>query len=187
MVRTSNVYRMRRFLTLLVIAAAALYALGTWLFLLRADDGLPTHAADAVVVLAGSKARLPIALDLMRRHAANTLVVSEDSASRDPARYRLCNGARPRDYKLICQHADPFSTRGEARLAGDLALRNHWLSLIVVSSRYHLYRAKELFGRCTKATLIMRGTDAGTWWYKAAAVALEWAKLGRAATFQRSC
>ena len=186
-VRTPNVYPMRQFLSLIIIAAAALYGLGIWLFLLHPDDRLPTHAADAVVVLAGSDDRLPVALALMRRHAAKTLVVSEDSASRDPVRYRLCNGARPHDYKLICQHADPFSTRGEARLAADLALRNHWLSLIVVSSRYHLFRAKRLIGRCTKATLIMRGTDADTWWYKAAAVPLEWAKLARSVTFQRGC
>ncbi len=185
--RTANVYPMRQLLSLLVIAAAALYGLGIWLFLLRADDRLPTHAADAVVVLAGSRSRLPVALDLMRQHAAKTLVVSETSASDDPARYRLCRDAKPRDYKLICQHADPFSTRGEAHLAADLALRNHWLSLIVVSSRYHLYRAKRLFGRCTKATLIMRGTDAGTWWHKAAAVPLEWAKVARSVTFQRGC
>ena len=185
--RTSNVYPMRLLVSLIVIAAAALYGLGIWLFLLRADDRLPTHAADAVFVLAGSNDRLPIALGLMKRHAAKTLVVSEDSASRDPVRYRLCNGARPRDYTLICQHADPFSTRGEARLAGDLALRNHWLSLIVVSSRYHLYRAERLIGRCTKATLIMRGTDAGNWWFEAWAVPPEWAKLPRSATFQSGC
>ena len=170
-----------------MIAVAALYGLGIWLFLLRSDDDLPTRAADAVVVLAGSKARLPVALDLMRRHAAKTLVVSEDSASRDPARFRLCKGAKPRDYKLICRHADPFSTRGEARLTADLALRNHWFAVIVVSSRYHLFRAERLFGRCTTAKLIMRGTDAGSWWYKAAAVPLEWAKLARAETFQRGC
>ena len=178
---------MRRLFSLLVLAVIVLYGLGVWLFLLRKDDRLPTHAADAVVVLAGSRQRLPVALDLMRRHAAKTLVVSEESERDDPARYQLCRGPQPKAYELICRHADPFSTRGEARLASELALRNHWLSLIVVSSRYHLYRAKELFARCTNATLIMRGTDADTWWYKSVAVPLEWLKLARAATFRRGC
>jgi uncharacterized SAM-binding protein YcdF (DUF218 family) len=186
-VRTSNIYPMRRLLSLLVLAAVVLYGLGIWLFLLRKDDRLPNHTADAVVLLAGSKKRLPVALDLMRRHAARTLLVSETSQKDDPARYALCHGAKPKGYELICRNADPFSTRGEARLAGQLAQRNHWLSLIVVSSRYHLYRAKELFGRCTDATLIMRGTDGDPWTYKAVAVPLEWLKLARSATFARGC
>lgn len=178
---------MRRLLSLLVVAAIVLYGLGIWLFLLKKDDNLPTHAADAVVLLAGSRKRLPVALDLMRRHAAKTLVVSEESQANDPARYQLCHGPKPKGYELICRHADPFSTRGEARMASELASRNHWLSLIVVSSRYHLYRAEKLFGRCTNATLIMRGTDADKWWYKAYAVPLEWLKLARSATFARGC
>jgi uncharacterized SAM-binding protein YcdF (DUF218 family) len=178
---------MRRLLSFLALVALALYGLGIWLFLLRPDDRLPTAPAAAVVVLAGSTDRLPVALDLMRHHAATTLVVSETSASNDPARYRLCNGPKPHGYRLICQNADPFSTRGEARLAGQLASRNHWLSLIVVSSRYQLYRAHVLFARCTSATLVMRGTDADKWWTKAIAVPLEWVKLARAVTFQRGC
>ena len=178
---------MRRIFSFLTLVVIALYGLGIWLFLLRKDERLPTHSADAVVVLAGSVDRLPVALDLMKRHAAKTLVVSEDSITRDPARYQLCHGPKPRGYRLICQHADPFSTRGEARLAGGLASRNHWLSVIVVSSRYHLFRAKRLFDRCTNATLIVRGTDADNWWYKAWAVPLEWAKLARSVTFQRGC
>lgn len=180
-------YPMRSVISFLVIAAAVLYGLGIWLFLLHKDDPLPGHKADAVVVLAGSQKRLPVALDLMRRHAAKTLVVSETSASDDPARFRLCHGPKPSGYQLICQHAEPFSTRGEARLAAALATRNHWLSLIVVSSRYHLYRAERLFGRCTSAKLVMRGTSADTWIRKAVAIPLEWAKLGRSVTFQRGC
>ncbi len=178
---------MRQLLSLLVTVAVILYGVGVWLFLLQKDDRLPTRAADAVVVLAGSRARLPVAIDLMHRHVARTLVVSEDSGARDPARYRLCHGAKPRGYKLMCVHADPFSTRGEARLAAELVGRNHWLSLVVVSSRYHLYRAQKVFARCTAATLVMRGTDADVWWRKAVAVPLEWAKLIRSVTFQRGC
>jgi DUF218 domain-containing protein len=170
-----------------MLATIVLYGLGIWLFLLRKDDRLPTHTADAVFVLAGSRQRLPVALDLIRRHAAKALVVSEESQTDDPARYQLCRGPKPKGYELICRHVDPFSTRGEARLAGELAARNRWLSLIVVSSRYHLFRANELFGRCTGATLIVRGTDADAWWYKAVAVPLEWLKLARSATFARGC
>jgi uncharacterized SAM-binding protein YcdF (DUF218 family) len=178
---------MRHLFSLLFFAAAALYGLGVWLFLVHKDDRLPTHAADAVVVLAGSSHRLPVALDLMHHHAAKTLVVSETSRSDDVARYTFCHGPKPKGYKLICAQADPFSTRGEAELVGQLASRNHWLSVIVVSSRYHLYRAKVLFDRCTSATIIVRGTDADPWWRKALAIPLEWVKLARADTLQRAC
>jgi len=178
---------MRSVISLVVVSAAVLYGLGIWLFLLQKDDPLPGHKADAVVVLAGSQKRLPVALDLMRRHAAKTLIVSETSATDDPARYRLCHGPKPSGYVLICQNADPFSTRGEARLAAALVTRSHWLSLIVVSSRYHLYRAERLFGRCTSAKLVMRGTSADTWARKAISIPLEWAKLARSVTLQRGC
>ena len=48
-------YPMRSVISFLVIAAAVLYGLGIWLFLLHKDDPLPGHKADAVVVLAGSQ------------------------------------------------------------------------------------------------------------------------------------
>ena len=186
-VRTPNVYPMRPLLSLLVLAAAVMYGLGVWLFLLPKDDALPGHKADAVVVLAGSEVRLPVALGLMRRHVARTLVVSETSAADDPARFRLCHGPKPRGYQLICQNADPFSTRGEARMAAALVTRNHWLSIVVVSSRYHLYRARRVFARCTSAKLVMRGADGNTWRWKVISIPLEWAKLARSVTFQRGC
>jgi len=178
---------MRRLLSLIVVGAIVLYGLGVWLFLLRQDDSLPNRIAGAVVVLAGSRARLAVALDLMDGNAAGTLVVSEESEANDPARYQLCHGAKPTAYKLICRRADPYSTRGEARFVSQLAAVNRWPSLIVVSSRYHLLRARELFARCTRARLIMRGTDADAWWSKAIAVPLEWVKLARAEIFARGC
>jgi uncharacterized SAM-binding protein YcdF (DUF218 family) len=178
---------MRQFVSFLVIVAALVYGLGVWLFLLPKDDLLPGHKADAIVVLAGSEKRLPVALDLMRRHVAGTLVVSETSAVDDAARFRLCHGAKPHGYRLICQRATPFSTRGEARMAAALARQHHWLSLIVVTSRFQLFRAKRLFARCTSAKLVMRGTSSDPWWWKATAVPLEWAKLVRSETLQRGC
>lgn len=111
---------MRRALLALAVAAAALYAAGVYLFLLRRDDPLPSTAA-AVVVLAGSRTRLPVALALVRRRVARVLLVSEDSRSRDPARYALCRGPRSRGYELVCRAASPFSPQGEARAIAVLA------------------------------------------------------------------
>jgi len=169
-----------------VLVFAVLYAIGVGLFLLDGDDPLPRRA-DAVVVLAGSKKRLPVALALMRAHEAPTLVVSTDAADHDPARFRLCTGPKPHGYTLICRRADPFSTRGEARLTRQLVLEHGWRSLVVVSSRYHLFRAQKLFERCTRVRLSMRGTDADPWWRKAIEVPLELVKLARDETVKRGC
>lgn len=176
----------RSALSLLVLAVMIAYAFGIWLFLLRPEDPMPARA-DAVFVLAGAEDRLPLAQKLIVGGVAKTLVVSEADASDDPARYALCHGPKPKRYKVVCRTASPFSTRGEARLLGDLVRENKWSSVIVVSSHYHLYRAHMLIRRCTQAGLVMRGTDADAWWRKALAIPLEYAKVVRAEIWQTGC
>jgi uncharacterized SAM-binding protein YcdF (DUF218 family) len=175
-----------RLFTVLLLVAVAGFGIGIWLFLLRPEDPLPAHA-DAVFVLAGSPKRLPVALNLVGAGIAKTLVVSEDSETNDKARYDLCHAQQPKRYTLVCMRASPFSTRGEAELIGRLATSHRWQSLVVVTSRYHLYRAKLLIDRCTQARVSMRATDGDSWSQKAAAIPLEYAKLARAETLQRSC
>jgi|RhiMetdeSRZDD1v2_1073273.scaffolds.fasta_scaffold114697_4 uncharacterized SAM-binding protein YcdF (DUF218 family) len=176
----------RSVLSTLFVVAAVAYGYGIWLFLLHDQDRLPAHA-DAIVVLAGSRERLPVALKLAGTGMANTLVVSEDNASNDPDRYRLCHGTKPKRYKLVCQFASPSSTRGEARMIANLADQRNWKTVVVVTSRYHIYRAHKLIRRCTKVDLAMRYTDKDAWWRKAIAVPLEYIKLIRAEISQRSC
>jgi uncharacterized SAM-binding protein YcdF (DUF218 family) len=170
----------------LVLAAAVAYGFGIWLFPLHNQDRLPAHA-DAIVVLAGSQARLPVALQLADAHVAKTLVVSVDDATKDPDRYALCHGAKPKRFTLLCRAAVPYSTRGEARLIAELVRRHHWQTIVVVTSRYHLYRARILIQRCTNVDLSMRAADGDSWWAKAIAIPLEYVKLARADTLQRGC
>ncbi len=177
---------LRPLIAFLVLVAGIAYGFGIWLFLLHPQDGLP-RKADAVFVLAGSKYRLPVALNLMAHRIAPTLVVSADSQSSDPARYRLCHGPKPKHYTLICRTAEPFSTRGEARVIGGLAEQKGWIEVVVVTSRYHLYRARVLIDRCTNANLAMRATDRDPWWRKALAIPLEYVKLLRADFFEKGC
>ena len=176
----------RTVLSFLVLVAAMAYGFGIWLFLLHPGDRLPAHT-DAIVVLAGSEARLPVALGLVEHGLAKTLVVSQDDAARDPARYALCHGAKPKLYTLMCRTAAPFSTRGEARLIADLVTKNHWVSVVVVTSRYHLYRSHIVIRRCTKVDFALRPTDGDSWWQKAVAIPLEYVKLARSETLQRGC
>src|SRR5439155_9466191 len=133
----------RNVVSFLFVVAAVAYGFGIWLFLLRDQDRLPANA-DAVFVLAGSDARLPVALNLVEHGVSKNLVVSEDNASADPDRYALCKNAKPKKYKLTCRTASPFSTRGEARMIAGLAKQNRWHTVVVVTSRYHIYRAHML-------------------------------------------
>lgn len=173
-------------IVLLVFVAA--YAVGGALFLARDDD--PVSRADAVVVLAGGESRLDVGLDLVRDAVAPALVVSEDVSGRDDQRVAFCADggvdAKLADVEVICRKASPFSTRGESRVVAELADRRGWNSLVVVTSRYHLFRAERLIRRCTDAKLAMRGASDG-WLRNVVAVPLEWVKLGLAETTRRGC
>ena len=78
------------------------------------------------------------------------------------------------------------STEGEAQAVRQLVVRNHWESLILVTSRYQLFRADRIFQRCVDAKITERGVDE-PWWRNAIAVPLEWIKLGISETVRRNC
>lgn len=177
---------LRRLLWLAVGVAALQYAVGGVLFLAFPDTELE-GGVDAVVVLAGSVSRLPVAQELMEGGAARVLVVSDDRGTdeEDLARAEFCAlGRHP--YPVVCRRPNPFSTRGEARLAARLAADRGWGSIAVVTSRFHLFRARMLFDRCTDAALVMRGSDE-PWYSFVTAVPSEWLKLVVAETTRRGC
>jgi uncharacterized SAM-binding protein YcdF (DUF218 family) len=169
---------------LLLLLIVGFGVAGVFLFLGRDDDALAK--ADAVVVLAGGEERLPKGISLVQQGIAPVLVVSEDSSGNDEARVAFC--ARPElpRVKVICRGANPFSTRGEARMIAQLVDREGWDSIVVVTSRYHLLRAKRLIGRCTDAEIIGQGVRDPVW-QQALAVPLEWTKLALSETFRRGC
>lgn len=172
----------RRFVIVVAVVLGLAYAVGIPAFVEREDDPLPPKA-DAIVVLAGSESRLSAAQALFGGGLAPTLVVSADRSGHDTRRVRLC---RKPPEGVVCIHADPFSTVGEAAAVRDLATRNHWSSIILVSSRYHMFRASRVFRRCVDAQITEHGVDE-PWWRDAIAVPLEWVKLGIAETVRRRC
>src|SRR6478752_6748364 len=88
------------------------------LFLWPRQDS-PSHA-DAVIVLAGGKVpRLEKALDLMRRHVAPVLVISDGRDPHWPQANRLCDGQAA--FEVLCFRAQPYSTRGEAETVARMA------------------------------------------------------------------
>jgi len=142
--------------------------------------------AEAVVVLVGSKhARLDRGLELVREGVAPTLVISDGFDPRQPRANRLCREGGD-VFSVACFTPDPDSTRGEARAVAELARKHHWHRVLLVTSRFHVTRARMLFDRCLDADVDAVGVDY-PWTSVPAAVAGEWVKLGLSSTVARGC
>lgn len=155
---------LRVVLVLAALVAAWLVACALLFVWPRADE--PPAKADAVVVLSGGlNSRLDPALALMRRRIAPVLAISSafHDGSWKKAR-RLCRGdLGPTRYDIVCFDAQPFSTRGEARTVARVAREQGWKRIVVVTSTYHVTRARMLFERCYPGRLWVVGTRS-TWW-----------------------
>jgi uncharacterized SAM-binding protein YcdF (DUF218 family) len=148
------------------------------LFVVRHDDD-PGHA-DAVVVLQGSKTRLPLGYRLMQEGVAPLMVISR--GSRQKLEDRLCDGKTR--FEVVCFSAS--STRGEARIVSQLARERGLDELDVVTSEFHVYRARRIFERCYDGTLRMVGAPQ-QWWRLPKYMLTESAKLAYQAVFARGC
>lgn len=147
----------------------------------------PVHQpdrADAVVLLSGDGARLPLALRLMERRVSSTLVFvgQPDTLAVD----NLCRTSQ--SFEVVCLRPMPDNTRTEARATGRLARQRRWSSMVVVTSRFHVVRARMLFDRCFGGTVEAVGEypHYGSEFARRAAVH-EWLGLVHATLFARGC
>ena len=146
---------------------------------------VPSHA-DAVVVLAGGRGpRLAQGLTLVRRGIAPVLALSDGWSATWPEGNRLCAGRRAPAH-IVCFRPDPYDTRGEAVGFSRLARARGWTSVVVVSSRYHVARARILFERCFDGTVYTAGAPQSVW-RRIVSVPSETAKLGYALLIRRRC
>lgn len=178
----------RRFLTVLAALVVVWLVACAVLFVWPSAASSPRRA-DAVVVLSGGRdSRLNPALALMRRRVAPVLVIS--SPAQDPkwrSAGRICRApAHAYPFRVLCFEATPFSTRGEARAIARLARAHNWERVVVVTSTYHLTRARMLVRRCFHGGLSMVGTGA-TWWKLPEEWASETGKLLVQLTLRRGC
>jgi uncharacterized SAM-binding protein YcdF (DUF218 family) len=151
----------------LLVAVAML--VGLWLVVCAvlfvwppANSGAPAHADVVVVLSGGLNRRLDPALKLVQRGVAPVLAISSpfDDPRWTKAR-RLCRGQEgPTRFDVLCFQAVPFNTRGEARTVARLARAHGWTRVVVVTSTYHVTRARMLFRRCYHGRLWMVGTAA---------------------------
>jgi len=143
----------RAFLVVAVVVVAAWVAVAVRFVLWPAQDRV--RQADAVVVLAGDHLRLGKALELMTRRVAPTLVISDGLAPGWRQANRLCRGGAR--FRVVCFRASPYSTRGGAEAVARLASARGWQSVVVVTSTYHVTRARLLFRRCVDGRVAVTG------------------------------
>lgn len=168
---------------LLLAAVLAFLGLSAKLFVWPEEH--PVGRSDAVVVLAGSKKRLAKGLELMRRRLAPILVISDGLAPDWPTANRLCRFGS-KSFEVICFRPDPYSTRGEAERVARMAENRGWQTVTVVTSTFHLTRARMLFKRCLDVRTEFSAAD-----YPLARlpqfVLSEWVKLAYSETLKRGC
>jgi uncharacterized SAM-binding protein YcdF (DUF218 family) len=73
-------------------------------------------------------------------------VVSDPYGADDAVMRRVCSNTA--DVEVICRRPEPLTTRGEAEMMRRLAQERSWTTIIVISWRYHLPRARLIFRQC---------------------------------------
>jgi len=178
--------RRRVLLALAVLVAAWLVGCAVLFVWPPAETGVPARA-DVVVMLSGSHERLARAEQLIRQGVAPVLALSSvQDTPRWQAAKALCRAGVYAGARVLCFQASPYSTQGEAEAIGRLARQQHWNRVVVVSSTYHLTRAKLLIDRCYRGPLWLVGA-ASTWWKQPEQWAFETGKILYQLTIERSC
>jgi uncharacterized SAM-binding protein YcdF (DUF218 family) len=125
----------------------ALNGMVGYTFFSNAADSAVSHV-DAIVVLGGEhdgRERYGVALG--RKGLASTVLLSNPYRAADPVMKRMC--LRRNDVvEVICARPDPLTTRGEALMTRRLARERNWHRILIVTWRYHLPRARLVFGQC---------------------------------------
>jgi uncharacterized SAM-binding protein YcdF (DUF218 family) len=182
-----SVFRLRLRPLLLVVATLAAAWIGATLVLFAWPRTDEPRRADAVLVLSGGRnSRLDPALELMRRKIAPVLVISGAGLDEGWRKARALCAHGADGFRVLCFDPNPYSTRGEARELARLARRYGWRQVDVVTSRYHVFRARMILRRCYHEGLAVIG--AGYPWHNApSSWSSEWGKLLYQLTIQRSC
>jgi uncharacterized SAM-binding protein YcdF (DUF218 family) len=114
----------------------------------------PVGDVDAVVVLGGgSGERLQLGLEVIAQRPV-TLVLAGDAVAEGAAIGLDCGTTTVvdgRDVEVACVRPVPVTTAGEARATAELASVRGWRRVAVVTSTFHVDRARTLFHQCLGA------------------------------------
>lgn len=115
----------------------------------------PLRRADAIFVLGGpGYERYPYGLELRTQNWAPMVVVSNPNGPKDRWLTQYC-ATPPPLLNLHCFIPDPPTTKGEARELWRLATTYGWRTVIVVTFRPHISRARFILERCFDGDLVM--------------------------------
>jgi hypothetical protein len=161
--------RVARISAITVLVLFVVWVIGGVFVLVRPHVNHPQHS-DAIVLLGPPdvNGRLEAARGLLDQHVADTLVISLNSPKQWRAR-ELC-AHPPAGTHVSCFHAVPATTRGEAEEIRRLARQHGWKSITIVTSTYHISRARMIVKRCFNGRLDMvaahKGISLWSWPYQ---------------------
>ncbi len=161
---------MRVFLTVIFLAVIA-YAIGFVLFIsnLPLTPQSPPRA-DGIVALTGGDDRLDTAVALLENGVGRRLLISGVSQETSKETLGKMSGGAGRFACCADIGYAAEDTHGNAVEAANWTRQNHFGSLVIVTSRYHMPRTMQEFSSVLpEVTLIafpvdQNGIDLGVWW-----------------------
>ncbi|MBY6537513.1 YdcF family protein [Rhodococcus sp. BP-349] len=136
-----------------MVSAAS--AIAGYLVYTRASED-PLARVDAIIVLGGEHdGREQYGIDLAESGLADVVVLSDPYRPDDVVMRHMCNSPRE-SFVVMCARPTPSTTRGEALFTQELAAEHGWETVMVISWRYHLPRARYIFGQCFSGRVITR-------------------------------
>ena len=149
-----------------------IWLVGGWFVIVHPAADSPAKV-DAILVLGPPQpnGRFADAYRLVQQGYADNLVVSVPSYP-DVTVLTACHAgvAGKPAARVICFQPRPATTQGEARMLATLATQHHWRRVMVITSTYHISRARLIVRRCYSGTLLMvparTGISVGEWAYQ---------------------
>jgi hypothetical protein len=120
----------------------------------------PLRHADAILVLGGfGYGRNGFGMSLNMQGWAPIVVISNPNGPKDAWLTQFCATRHPH-LNLQCFVPDPPTTKGEGRELRRLAAQYGWRTVIVVTYRPHISRARFILEKCFDGELVMVASPA---------------------------
>ena|ERR1700739_280304 len=150
--------RIRRVVVSACLVFTAIVTAGVPVYVRPQTDQL--RHADAILILGGENySRYPFGFELGAKGWAPNVVVSNPNGTNDRWLTRYCAAPHP-EFHLYCFIPDPPTTKGEGRELRRLASQHGWRTIIVVTFRPHISRARFILKDCVDDDLVMVASPA---------------------------
>ncbi len=152
------------------------------------DLNAPEHS-NAIVMLGGNGVGpFDEAVALAQQGWAPTVAFSLNPYQKcTPTLVHLPPFHLPPTEHVLCFHANPATTQGEARWIGRMAALHRWQRVIVVMPTTQATRARLRVGRCYPGQVVEVGVTPPGFWAWIRGITYEWGALLKAWVLQPSC